>query len=105
MIKQYIRGEKGEKIGVMIADIVGRDSYGIGYSVARPDSEDKFDENLGLTIASNRAHSIRANKKLADKKALSHTDQSIDLRRFTDRCKRYFKDRKPLATTEEKVVV
>lgn len=105
MIKQYIRNEKGEKIGVMVADQVGRNSYGIGYSIARADSPDKFDEELGMTIATNRAGSLRANQKLAHGEALAHTSHASSLAGFVMRATRFFQDRKPLAATKEKVVV
>lgn len=104
-IKQYIRDKKGQPIGVMIAEAVGQDSYGIGYSIARPDSTDKFDEELGMTIATNRASSLRANKKLAYGEALAHTQHASILAGFVMRATRFFQGRKPLAATEEKVVV
>lgn len=104
MIKQFIRDEDGNKIGVMVADKVGKDSYGIGYSVARPDSPDKFDEELGMRIATGRAISMRSNKK-ASQGALDHTPHKDQFHNFVKRATRFFQDRKPLASTEEKVVV
>lgn len=104
MIKKYIRDEKGGKIGLMLADKVGEEHYGIGYSVARPDSPDEFDEELGLTIASNRMKNMVVNSKIFYGNALAHTSFNEELIVFIDRAKRYFKDREPLADTEEKVV-
>ena len=104
MIKQYIRNEKGEKIGVMVAKQVGKDSYGVGYSVARPDSPDKFDENLGMTIAENRAGNMGVNSKILYGDALGHTQFRDHLVIFADRAKRFFQDRESLANTEEKVL-
>jgi hypothetical protein len=104
-IKQYIRDEKGMPIGLMIGKAVGKDSYGIGYSIARPDSADKFDEHLGMTIATNRAGNMGVNSKIAYGNALGHTQFRDSLSAFTDRAGKFFQDRQPLADTEEKVVV
>ena len=104
-IKQYIRDEKGQPIGVMVAEAIGQDSYGIGYSIARPDSPDKFDDELGMTIATNRAANMGVNSKILYGDALGHTQFRDHLVKFADRATRFFQDRKPLAATEEKVLV
>ena len=104
-IKQYIRNEKGEKIGVMVAEAIGADSYGIGYSVARPDSPDKFDEELGMVIATNRSRNMGVNSKIVYGDALGHTQFRDDLVKFADRAGRFFQGRDVLANTEEKVLV
>ena len=103
-IKQFIRDEDGNPIGVMVAKHVGRDSYGIGYSVTRPDSTDVYDEHLGFTIADNRAGSLRSNKKSAVG-ALDHTAHKDQLHAFVARSTKFFQGRKPLAATGEQVVV
>ena len=105
MLKQFIRDENGNPIGVMIAKHVGQESYGIGYSVVRPDSSDVYDEHLGLTIADNRAGSLRSNVKHAHGQALEHTAHKDQFSAFVARSTRFFQNRKPLASTGEKVFV
>ena len=104
MLKQFIRDEDGNKIGVMVAKQVGQDSYGVGYSVTRQDSPDVYDEHLGFTIADNRAGSLRSNKRSAVG-ALDHTPHKDQFHKFVGRATRFFQGRKPLAATGEKVVV
>jgi len=102
MLKQFIRDKNGNPIGVMIAKHVGYDSYGIGYSVVRQDSNDIYDEKLGLVIAENRAGSLRSNIKHAHGQALSHTPHNDQFHGFVARATRFFQNRKPLASTCEK---
>lgn len=104
-IKQYIRDEKGQPIGLLIAEAIGQDSYGIGYSIARPDSADKFDEELGMVIAVNRAGNMGVNSKILHGNVLGHTQFRNHLDKFVDRAERFFQGRKSLAYTEEKILV
>ena len=103
MIKQFIRNENGDPIGIMVADAVGQDSFGIGYSIVKPNSGDTFDKELGMKIATNRAHSVRANLKL--EKALQHTRHWDQLDNFIERASKYFQNRTMLSHTNEIVEV
>lgn len=52
-IYKYIRDEKRNPIGVAVV-IKNGDSYRFGYSLCNP--QDRFDRELGLRIATNRAN-------------------------------------------------
>lgn len=104
MIKKYIRDKKGNPVGMMVADAVGADSFGVGYSIVKKNSNDVFDMALGERIAFNRAHHLESNHKIADGLVPTAVGQK-NIEDFIDRASRYFKDRKWLAESNEKVLV
>lgn len=100
MIKKYIRDEKGNPIGMMVADAVGEDKYGIGYSIVKKNSSDVFDKDLGEQIALNRARHQRSNEKILNGDVPSTVGKK-NMETFIDRSIRYFKNRKLLAYGEK----
>lgn len=78
MIIQYLRDKKGARIGVLVGTQVG-----VGWSKVHK-SKDKFNRDLGITIAKGRANSVCQMVGVP-------TAVTKELPKFFDRCNRYFK--------------
>lgn len=76
-IRQFIRREDGQPVGIMVAN-----ENGIGWAVTHP--RDRFNKELGLRIARGRA--------VSGSEATPPRRVREQLRRFQDRASRYFKE-------------
>lgn len=90
MIREYIRDEKRQPRGIAMAVRLG-DEVLYGYSLLNVKT-DKFDKNLGLTIAANRAFS----GEYFLPEAPDRQEMVIEaFKRLQKRAVRYFKDVDP----------
>ena len=94
VIHQYMVGRKNKKVGVMVALVTEADpdNIRIGWSGCNT-KLDKFDKGLGLSIAKKRAEALKLGLMI-DTKVPVPAGYLKQLEFFTDRAKRYFKDKK-----------
>lgn len=78
--KQYLRNRKGQMRGVIVAT-----PHGVGWSICA--THDKFDKNIGLKIAINRANFHDPERKLAVPAQIADLVSHMDIRR-----QRYYKN-------------
>ena len=103
-LKQYIRNDKRQKVGVMIATTVG-DSIGIGVSKCH-EEKDVFDMDRGHSIAEKRIEVLSKNKNTHTMYAFLNPMSTPPIKRdsrgkrletpeqvnlFMKRCRKYFK--------------
>ena len=85
-IIQYIRDNKRNKIGVMVAFRHDKEVY-IGWSLCS--KQDVFDREFGIGLAKNRAVKLFDYEYINDRLPYSILG---DIEMFIDRCAKYFKD-------------
>lgn len=84
--KKYIRDRKGQLVGVLVA-AENQDNYAIGFSLCAKSRGDRFDKDLGTSIAHRRA------LMLLEEGFSKEIPQSIenDFNKFSEECIRYYK--------------
>ena len=84
-LREYIRDENRNPVGVLIGTPVG-----IGFSKANTKKGDKFDRDLGVTIARGRANTGRVPVGFTCHRSEVPDAVHEQLTHFTQRCKRFF---------------
>lgn len=88
MLRQYIRNQNNQVIGLMLADIIDGN---VRIGISRCHKKDRFNKELADKIALARMQFEEHHNGISDMTALAAPFVSEQIDRFNDRVKRYFK--------------